>query len=264
MAIYSFPGGIGGSSGDSLVTAAELMATKVVFVDSVTGSDANDGLSRAKPKATLAGAYAIAANGTTIVLFATHSEAVSSVVTVSVNRVTIVGEGSSGGQPTATLTQGNNVVIQASGIGCQIRNVKFAEASTASVSSKVIFSGARGSTVGCRFECGPNTSVGLELTTDADHFTDRGSTFISTSTSSSQPARGMLLGTAPTGVELYNTVFDAGTKNFSAGALTYSAVSPVDLFAEGISLLRGATMEIGTSVYGVVNAATVTGGGRIF
>ena len=265
MAFLYYSDGVGGSAGDSLVTCSPLMASGVLYVDSVTGSNAYDGSQRTRPKATLAGAYAVATNGSVIVLLATHNETITSSVALTLKNITVVGEGQSSGQPTATITMGNNVAIALQGVGNQLRNIKFAEATTPSSVPKVNVTAARCSIFGCRFECGPNTTSGVTLDAGSTYPTIRDSTFISTATSiASVPTYGLLMGSGADGLEIYDTVFSDGAYGFGSAAFGYvSAVIP-NIRAENVSLLLGAEMSVGTNPYGYIHIGTSTGGGKVF
>lgn len=264
MAYVLYSTGLGGSTGDTLVSLYPILATKVLYVDSVTGSDTYDGLQRSRPKATLAGAsgaHASAANGTTIVLLSTHTETISTVLTVSLRNVTIVGEGSSSGSPTATIGGGNNSRITISGDSCQLLNIKFTASTTTNVNSIVNVTGKGVRLRGCRFECGANENAGLELTADADYNIVDACTFIATNTGvTTRPSYGMLVGGAPDGLILSGVVFSDGTYGFTNYA--FSAASAPNLIAENTSLLLGAEMNTGSS-YGYVHVGTSTGGGRV-
>jgi hypothetical protein len=78
------------------------------FVDSVTGNDSNDGLSKESPLATITAALALctASKGDVIVLFPTHAEtiAVAGGITVSKIGVSIIGLGNGSNRPTLTFS----------------------------------------------------------------------------------------------------------------------------------------------------------------
>src|SRR5688572_8640882 len=81
----SFPSGIGASTGDSLLTAANLHITgDVWYVDSATGVDgASLGKQRLAPLDTLAQAVTNASDGDAIVFLAGHTETLTAVQTIS-------------------------------------------------------------------------------------------------------------------------------------------------------------------------------------
>lgn len=261
MAYILYSDGVGGSTGASFVSLYPLLATKVIYVNSTTGSNSYDGLQRSRPKATLAGANAIAATGSTIVLLSTHSEVIATVETISIKGVTIVGEGSSGGYPTATIGGGNNARLAISGDSCRLLNVKFSASTTTNVNSMVGLTGKGITVSGCKFECGASENAGLELTADADFAMIGDNTFIATNTVvTTRPSYGMLVGGAADGITLSGTIFSDGTYGFTNYAL--SCANTVSIFAENLSLLLGAEMNSGTS-YGYIHVGTSTGGGRV-
>jgi hypothetical protein len=264
MAFIFYPDGFGGSTGDSLATISPLMATHVLYVDSVTGDNAYDGVQRSKPKATIAGAYAAAANGTVIVCLESHTEATGSVVNVTLKNITIAGEGSSDGEPTATVGGAANVRLSISGDDCQIRGLKFTTSSATNVNTMVQVTGQRFSAVGCRFEMTGTDSVGLTLDVGADYATIDNCTIISTSeTIASTPTNGVLVATGGDGLEIYDTVFSDGLYGFTGYAFSYSLATFDNIRAHNVSLLLGAEMNVGTATYGYIHVGMSTGGGRV-
>ncbi len=261
MAFVLYTDGIGGETGDSLSSTSPLLATEILYVDSVTGSDLYTGNQRSRPKATISGAFLDSAAGGIIVLLSTHSEVISSVVDITAKGVTIIGEGSADGYPTATIDGGNNARLMLTGDSCQLINVKFTASTTANGNSMVGGVGKGLCIRGCLFQMGASDNAGLELTADADFSLIEGCTFIATNTGvTSRPNYGLLVGGAPDGIRMSGNVFSDGTYGFANYAC--SAANTVSIFAVNTSLLLGAEMNTG-SAYGYVHVGTSTGGGRV-
>lgn len=263
MAFTLFQGGIGGSSGDTLTTnTGPLLATKIIYVDSVTGNTAYSGLQRDRPKATLAQANSIAANGCIIVLLSTHTETISSLVTISTNYTTVVGEGSSSGIPTATLATTNITGITISGVGVQLRNIKLATSTSQNTDPRITVTGTRFSAIGVYAQCsGTDEDAAIDLQAGSTCATIKNCTFVSTATAATDlPTYGLLVSNGGNGLEMDGCVFDDGTYGFSEYAC-YGAGTLPNIRAENVSLLRGAEMRV--TGYGYVHVGTVSGGGRV-
>ncbi len=263
MALSLYTDGAGASSGDRLVTTSPLYCPALFYLDSVTGSDSYAGVQRSKPFATLGAAVtAASAAGAVIVVLSTHAETLAAKVTVA-QAITIVGEGSSSGYPTATFTPSvDDVAITCSTAGFQLRNLKFAARSVDSSNAKVFVNAANFTCIGCRFESSVHDissgGYGLELGTSATA-TVRDCSFASTSTT---------IGTLPViglynngTLNMYDTEFSDGSYGYSSYA--YSQGSSAKLRAEGIALLLGAEMYIGAGATYHVNVSSSSGGGRI-
>lgn len=263
MALIMFTDGFGGSSGDVLVSYRPVFATGVIYVDSVTGNNSYAGTQRDRPLATLAAANSASANGTVIVLLSTHSETIASTVTISNNYVTVVGEGSSSGIPTATIATGANTGITVSGVGVQLRNFKLATSTSTNTDPRIAVTGSRFSAVGLYCQCsGTDEDAAIDLQSGSTAATIQNCTFISTATSATDlPTDGLLVRNAGNGLELDGCVFSDGTYGFSSYAFNGNGDLP-NIRAENISLLLGAVMRVG-SAYGYVHVGTSTGGGRV-
>lgn len=264
MALISFNGGIGGSAGDTLVTnSTPLLASKVLYVDSVTGNNSYAGDQRDRPLATLAAANTASANGTIIVLLSTHNETLAAPVTISNNYVTVVGEGSSSGVPTAAFATGANTGIIASGVGVQLRNFKLKTSTSTNTDPRITATGTRFSAIGLYCECsGTDEDAAIDLQTGSTCALVKDCTFISTATTAGDlPTYGLLVTNAGNGLELVGVTFSDGSYGFSQKAFSGNGTLP-NVRAENVSLLLGAQMAVG-SAYGYVHVGTSTGGGRV-
>lgn len=274
MPIQTYDYGIGGSLGDSLVTARPLrMSGNVWYVKSGTGADAASpaGQQRERPLATLAQAHTNAAAGDVIVLLDGHTETLAATQTFNKAGITLVGEGSSSGVPTVTFVQNHatNSIFNVTAAGVKMRNIKLAESLISTLNPRVTWSGANGEIRGCYFACGSQDgATTVQLSTGASSFLLHSSTFVSTTAlGTSRPGAGFLVANALSDIDIFNCVFDSGAHGFagialSAPALDLSAAAITRLRIEALSILRGADYSINASTTGYVNVQTATGGSR--
>lgn len=147
MSATHYPHGLGGSTGDSLVTNDNFYSTYIVlFVSSVLGDDDNLGLTRSQPKATLASAvtFANTQDHVLIVLMDGHGEVVTSTISMT-SSMTIVGEGrDANGDPTVWLqsNMSSGVMLDMGDDLSQLRNVLIKEPLQARTSPEVQSDGA--------------------------------------------------------------------------------------------------------------------------
>ncbi|MGW8177599.1 MAG: hypothetical protein ACWGQW_02220 [bacterium] len=266
------PGGIGASSGDTLVTTGVLFTSgDVYYVDSETGSDANGGKSRLDPKATLSSAVSAAFAGDMIVLLSTHAETLTAALAISKTLV-IVGEGASSGLPTVkfTLNAAAANLFNITGDGVELRNIFFEEESKSCSAARILVNADRVTMHGCYFQIDGNlTPACVSLYTNAADIFLENCTFVSTSAAQSDPAdndppsSAVSSENAITGLRIKGCVFDGGSIGFSGYALDLSDSAITDLRVEGMSLLRGADVSINASSTGYVQTPTVTGSSRV-
>ena len=273
MSIIHLPNGIGDTLGDVLVTASPLEVNgNVWYVHYGTGTDAVSpaGQNRQAPLKTLGQANTNAANGDIIVLMDGHAETFTSAVTIS-KRLTIVGAGSSGGQPTVVLTNnqaaGYLLSITSTTV-VQLRNIKFAAQAQACSVATINFDGTGLFIVaGCYFECGQYDDAFKIIINDGSIFI-KNTTFISTATSiATQPKGAVATETEDTALEtifLEGVVIDGGTYGWSNyHALDFSKQAADMVVGEGVSLLRGSDVKLSAASLGYFGASTQTGGVRI-
>lgn len=269
MSLNTLYNGIGASLGDSLAMAKPLMLSgNVWYVSYARGTDAASpaGQNREKPLKTLQQALTNSVDGDIVVLLSDHVEVISTTVTVS-TKVIIVGEGSAGGNPVASLTQGADVVmLQCATSRVELRNILFPEPALAVSARRVGVSAADQVISGCRFECGPHTgTAALLIAAGGDRLHIENTTFISTATSTgAQPAGAVNVSGAVADIVLDGVVFSDGTVGFSLiYAWDSSSNAITRLRATRLSLLLGADMKLHASTTGLVNVATATGGGKV-
>lgn len=278
MAIIHLPNGIGDTLGDTLVTTSPLEVNgNVWYVHFTNGTDAASpaGQNRQDPLKTLGQAHTNAANGDIIVLMDGHEETLTATVTIS-KAVVVVGAGSSGGYPTAKLTNnqaaGSAIAITAAG-HVELRNIWFEEESQANTSVKISVSNASGSQVvsGCYVRCGQyDDDFALEIS-NTEYCFIKNSTFLSVATSvATQPLAAIALSSSATVMHVVymdGVVVDGGTHGWS----NYWAVDisqntnnlPDHIIVDNLSLLRGSDMRVDENAVGYINASTQTGGCRI-
>jgi hypothetical protein len=264
------PNGLGGSTGDQLVTCSPLQTTgNVRWVSSLVGNDSDSGLNREAPKATVASAVSVAAAGDIIVLMDGHAETVSSAIAV-LEGMTIVGEGSSGGLPTVKMTPAGSTdhVFALSGKGAEVRNIWFPSPLAAMSVAVVHATGDRSRIIGCHFECGQYigqaaVELGFGCAADEPYFEMRNTAFISTAASrTTQPTTGLLISDPISHAILDNVVFDDGVHGFSND---YALIAAAVKYFQGfnVSLLRGASAYFDPLATGRLNVSVRTGGGRV-
>lgn len=264
-----YPNGFGGTAtGDALAAAAPVYTSGSVLYVSATGNDLSSGLTREAAFLTLAQAIASAVANDLIVLMSGFSETIDPVVVPA--GVTIVGEGTSGGVPTCTLTQAaasaNVTPTVTLSKGAEVRNVRFAANTVDNGQARVQF-GASGCVVsGCYFDCGAHELVGAICTDLAPNATAfhiiEDCTFVSIATSTAAlPDSGIEFAANLTGARVSGCVFDDGAYGFAVGAINFAG----DVTALKMSgcTLRGATVDASASTTGYINPQVTTGGGRV-
>lgn len=261
------PGGIGASSGDPLVTSPNVrMAGVPYYVSSVLGSDANSGLSRQDPMATLGAAYTAAAGADWIVLAADHDETLTGALALN-KALTIVGEGSSSGAPTAKLrnNQASSSMLVVGAQHMEIANVLFPTQVQACSSPLIVCNAGNTLVRGCRFEMDGNyDAAALGTTASAVALAVESTTFISTAvrqtlaTSNDPPETAMELDTFPL-LDMKGVVFDGGEIGWSDYALKASVGAITAMRAREMSFLRGADYSIHANTVGYIQVGAASG-----
>lgn len=276
-----YPNGLlSGGSGDTLVASTPVYGSPLVYyVSSVTGNDANSGISQEGPKATLGAAYTAAAAGDIIVLAANHDESLTSPVTFA-KQLTVVGAGSAGGVPTAKLrlNHATNPLLQFTANQCQVRNIYFAENAQLGTGTKVQLAaplvGFR--MFGCYFEHGDNDGYDVLALANAaarSVFSFRNCSWVNTQTVYAATGSAAVSLLDVDDVELTNCLFDGGTAGFGANNpqsiaglalhVGASSRSPAGFFADGVTLLRGADVYVTVSSPEWLSGVTATGAAQV-
>lgn len=273
MAEY-VPNGIGGTTGDSLVTASPLyMSGTIWYVDSSTGDDTYTGTDRKFPFATLGAAVSAGSAGDMIVLLGTHDETLTAAVAVSA-QTSIIGEGSSSGTPTAQLTLNHATadMLTFSALGCELKNVLINEPSQSTTGTMITVGGTgdgfRAENVHINMNAN-NATNAVAFSAAADHCRLVDCVLTSTATAvASKPFPAILIGGNLTHFHIDGCTFDGGTVGFEDGssnnwAVDGSSFDVTTLQIHGTSLLRGANMKFSSSTTGYVHIATATGSSRV-
>lgn len=266
--------GIGADLGDNIVVAAPfiLQNGNVLYVDSATGTDAGGtaGHNREKPLATLAQALTNAADHDRIVLLSGHEETVTNAYSVT-KRVTIVGEGASGGLPTVkfTIDAAAQSLFDVSVDNVRLFNLWIEENAQANSAAKIVLSGGTADGFwmrGCYLEANGNDDASvLSISVGTDRVRIESCTFISTATSSSaQPHSAIVPAGALSDFVMRDVVISDGTVGWSnIWAFDASADALERYWIENLSLLLGAEARFHASSSGHIAGLTVTGGGKV-
>lgn len=264
--------GFGATTGPALALLSPLdVSGNVWYVSSVSGNDAASpaGKDRKYPLATLGQAVTNAVADDTIVVLEDHDETLTSTLTLS-KRLTIIGEGRSGGIPTAklTLNHASSDAIEASTAGCRIVGLFFEEPDQASTGTMVNISAADVWLEDCYFQMDENSDDYAVQISAANCHVNR-CTFVSTEeTAGSQPFPAIYASIAADFLSMDSVTLDGGTVGFADGsgnqyAYDGTAGTQDAVLITNLSLLRGAVFALASTSTGMVNAATVTGGGRV-
>jgi len=209
MTTTSFPNGLGGILGTSLAIGGPIyIANPVYYVDFVNGLDANAGTNRELPKKTLdsAAGIALGTNGI-VVLINNHIETL--VADINISGMIVVGEGSAGGIPTATITLGAYRLISNSGSGSQLRGIKFVHAPG-------------------------SLQAGIDVSAPGFHMED-------CYVVGSGLGRALAMASAATSAKIINSTFIAATTGGVPASLMYSSAAITDLYMKGVTFSNGGT-----------------------
>lgn len=267
MPIWS--NGLGEALGDSLALRAQPLWTAgtVWWVDSANGTDAAapSGKERLQPLATLSQAITNAVAGDVIVLRDGHSETIADLSIAK--ELTIIGAGQSDGKPTVKLTPGASATAMLSlSAQVELRNV-WINAPAAASAVPVIICDGDVRLRGLYMELDENNNFdGAVRINDGGITRIEDSTFVSTATDNTDPPGEAIRpvdGAVP--VYLDGVVLDGGTTGFRYGAgYTENAIAAAGvLYAENMSLLRGADMWLTSTTTGLIQVSTSSGGAQI-
>ena len=254
--------GFGATSGDDLLLDEPwYTGGAAIYVDSANGNNSNDGTSRSQPKLTLAAGVSAASSGGYVVLMSGFSETLTSVQLVGAG-ITIVAEGTSGGQPTATLklNAASGHLLDITGANVELRNIRFLTNAQTNASAVVRVGDSSAATSclikGCRFE-GSLTDTGslLEIKS-ADLLTVEDTTFVMSGAAASVGLCILVSDAALANLTLKNVVLDGGDKGWVSGIALFGAASTMTfLVIENMSLLRGSDVVLTKASTGRVNVS---------
>ncbi len=262
------PSGASSVGGDELTSAYPLyMDGRVWYVHSGTGVDSASprGLEAKAPLATLGQAITNAANDDMIVLLSGHSQTVSSGITVN-KKLTIVGEGTSGGKPAATLRRSADVaLLTITALYVSLRNIYF-PTDTVACSTNIRVDAQIEDTVieGCYFEIDGNSTGFAWALVLGHHAHVKDCTFVSSATSGASRPVQALLNLGKDGVVMDGVTLDGGTYGWATYAVTFSGQTEMFRIT-GLRLLRGSDFDVSgaTPNTGFIQIVEATGGSRV-
>jgi len=261
MTTTSFPNGLGGVLGTSLAIGGPIYTTGTfTYVDFTSGLDASTGTNREQPKKTLGNAVAsLSGLDNVIVLINNHTETLTADINIS--SVMVVGEGSAGGIPTATITLGAYRLISNSGSGSQLRGIKFVHA------PGVLQAGIDISASGFHMEdcyvVGSGLGRALAMASAATSAKIINSTFIA-ATTGGVPASLMYSSAAITDLYMKGVTFSNGGTYCSSGfSLDFSSGAHVRLRIEELNLLLGADAKFNLSAGGYAKLGSMSNSARV-
>lgn len=265
-----YDNGPGYTSGSPLAIEGPLLTSGTVFFADSGGSDSNDGLSIQSPKKTLAACVTAMTSGDMLILAPDFSEILTA-EQVLPDGVTIVGAGSSGGQPTATI--GGNAAsahyLSLQGDNIQLHNIKFTT-NVQTNSLPKIQVGKTGPIAandtlirGCRFEASA-TDTGELLGFDSDRLHVEDCTFIVTGTAVTSSTYALkITDTGVTAPVFRDLVFDGQAVGWGGSTALDASLSTFTMARiENMTIKNGSNvlLEADSTGRGNINAI---GGSRV-
>ncbi len=259
MATKHYENGIIGTSegGHSDFSADVFVTGAVYWVNSVGGNDANSGLNRNSPKATLASALtsATASNGDVIFVESGHSESLSSSITFNEAGITVIGLGSGSSKPSFTVN-GNVDMFDVTAAFVRLVGLRF-PAGTAAHTSRINAAAVNCILQDCDFICGANDLNTITVPDAGDYLELNGCTFTITADG---PDAGILVeAAAVAGLKVISCQFDGGSYDFDDAGL-YSAFAHTNFFYRTNTLLNKASI-IHTAAAKGICTGTIAGDG---
>jgi hypothetical protein len=259
--------GIGGTTGDDLVTLSNLRSTgDIWYVNYATGTDAAApaGKDRIKPLKTTAQAITNMAAGDIVVWTAGHQEAPATAFTVTKAGSVFVSE--STGTARALFTRGGAVTlfdVQADDV--LVGNVYFAAGTVAATQSVIKTASAGTELRGLYFQCSTlDDGPAIELVTGAARVLLKNTTIISTAASSAdQPGGCIKITNAVTRFDVENVVMDGGTSGWAQPYAFNGAAAVTRLRATKMDLLRGSDALLATGTTGWWNTRDRSAGAKV-
>lgn len=246
---------------DSFITKDIIATGAVIWVDSVNGSDSNNGL-EGSPLATLAAAItaATANNGDIIVLKSGHTETLTSAITVNKAGVKIYGIGNGSSAPKFTVNASSIDGLNITANNVEINNLYFPVGTTASNSSRVNVDAANVRIKGCTFMCGQYDLSSVTLTANALYPSIESCTF---TVSADGPDHGIIVeNSAVVGMYVYNTTFNGGTYNWDLAGI-YSAFAHLNFIYDTITLTGEAAIVHTSTAKGILSNVIAGDGSQV-
>lgn len=273
------PNAIGfGVAGDSLAAIPPLLVSgNVWYVDVNKGQDGPPpaGLNPPRPLATLLQAVTNAADHDIIAIAGGHEEFVPAPIAIG-KSLTLIGCGSSGGEPSAVFfrNDGNVSLLTITAPGVQLRGLKFAGLSSGTSpgpAPRITVAGARFRMIGCVTEMSQaDKGPAVQLLAGADSAQFRNCVFASvfdpeiSDATLVAPDAAIRSAAALLDVRMLSCTFDAGERGFTGFyAVDLSAGAVTRFEGERLSLLRGADVKLHPSTTGWINVELATEGSRV-
>lgn len=255
---------VGGSVGPAMVTDGPWRDSGQRWhVRSSGGSDAVSprGLDRIRPLATLAQAVTNAAAGDTIVFLENHQETLSAAQTLG-KALYLVSEGS-GSSRAQFIANGAVAMFDITVAGVRVENIYFPQ-STSAPTARIRSAAAETQIIACDFDCGASdTASALKFVTGAGTARVENCQFLSTGTAlTAQPAIGLEVANAMTGLDVVNCIFSGGTVGWSDYALKGGAAI-TRLHAVDLSLLLDSDVIVATGSTYRIHVLNKSGSARL-
>lgn len=242
------------------------------YVHFATGVDAvaPAGRDRQKPLKTLLQAVTNASTADVIVLMDGHEENLAAAMTINKVGLVITGSGRTDGVPNVKIgNAGTGVMFNIQAASIELRNIHILSNSAPNANVRIGLGSAVGFVMdSCLVDCGPNdtaTAGAISFGQTPTYTTIRNTTFVSTATSpTARPPVAVFANTGDvvTSPRLSNVTFDCGEHGFSSGYAMdlASAGGVLNIKAEHINLLRGASVRLGALNTGYFIIDTAHGG----
>lgn len=264
--IRSYVHGAGGTTGAALATLkrTQLSGNYYYLGNSVSGaSDANPGLERTKPLATLAQAYANASAYDTIVALSGHNETIGTLVTFGKAGLSLVGEGSGSTLPKFTNGVGvaTNPMIKVTAGSVMFDSIYF-PTSSVNARERIDIEGGGGVTIinNCYFECGINDAQRTIYYTSVGPDVMNGCTFVVVSAGCGP---GIQMAGVSNAFLADNVVFDGGSFGWTLGYAFQGDNDMNSMRMTRVYQLNGSHILLATGTTGTLQIEQATGDSRV-
>lgn len=259
----NWPNGLAGTGFELATATNDYFSGSVIWVNTVSGSNANTGLERELPVATLKYAMNTAAvAGDVIVVEAGSAEtlATASVPTFNKIGVTVIGLGTGANRPRYTANDTIDM-FSITAAGVRLYNLYF-PASTAVATSRVKTAAAETEINGCYFEHGASdTATGILVATSGNNCRLINNTHAVTA---SRPAVGVSVTGAVTDLYAKDLTFNGGSYGWTDYAFKFSTAAATRILIDGLTLTNRS--DLGITITGTsykILGVNVSGSGRV-
>lgn len=264
---YLHPQGLGFTTGDTIATQALLYSSgQVRYVDSenAQADDSGTGVDELRPWATLAYALANVTEGDIVVLGAAHEETMTADSVCAIDKVSVLGCASAGGEPTATLTFTTGS-LHFSGNDVTVGNVKLVSAADLSAGYMLRVSGDRFLGRGILVEMGAGmiNTFGINFGGATSKRIERCTMRSTAAVGAQLPLQGMYCNSTDCRIDIIDCVVDAGAAGFDYTGIEIDGSITKMLNIENLTQLRGADVIVGASCLGRIGVSSATGAARI-